>query len=331
MMQKFFTACHKDSNVSRKSASGGAFTAITDQWFATFGESAVIYGCAWSENLQPQHIRATDSPGRDAMRGSKYIGSEMGMVFRQVADDIKNEKHVAFSGTPCQIDGLKSFLNIKGIDGEEKLLTIEVICHGVASSKFFQDYIRHLEKKYRGKAISCNFRSKSRPGKIQDMSVTFDNGKKYQASSTRYDWFYSAYNSKNLILRPSCYCCKYARPERVADISIGDHWGDQAVGLGQSLVIANTPLGLQWVRQLPENMECREIVPDQARQDRMHHPCMKPHSYDQFWQIYRSDGYLSAQRFLGNNTMKGRLKSMAAGAAVCLGVDTIVKKLKKHV
>ena len=330
MKQRFFTACHKDSDVCRKSASGGAFTAITDQWFAAFGESAVIYGCAWGENLQPRHIRATDPSARDKMRGSKYIGSEMSMIFRQVADDIENEKNVAFSGTPCQIAGLKSFLNVKGIGVGEKLLTIEVICHGVASSKFFRDYIEHLEKKYKAKAISCNFRSKSRPGKIQDLSVTFDNGKKYQASSTRYDWFYSAYNSKNLILRPSCYHCEYARPERVADISIGDHWGDQAVGMGKSLIIANTPLGLQWIQRLSGNMVCQEIASNQVHQDRMNNPCMKPHSYDQFWQIYRSDGYLAAQRFLGNNTTKGRLKSMAAGAAVCLGMDTIVKKLKKY-
>jgi coenzyme F420-reducing hydrogenase beta subunit len=237
---------------------------------------------------------------------------------------------VLFSGTPCQIAGLKRYLQIRGLEPEDRLLTVEVICHGVASDKFFRDYIAHLEGRYGGKAVACNFRSKSRPGKIQDMSVEFDNGKVYQAASTKFDWFYSAYNARNLILRPSCYQCRYARPEREADVSLGDHWGDQSGGKARSLIIANTQQGLLWTQRLGRDMVLEKLQPQQVHQDRLHSPCKKPESYDRFWEIYEQKGYLAAQEFLGNNTPKGKAKSLAAAMTVRLGLDRAAKKLKKR-
>lgn len=328
--QRFFAACHRKDSVWKNSSSGGAFTALTDQWLSCHGEKAVIYGCAWEEDLQVRHIRATDGAGRDAMRGSKYVGSQLGDAYRLAAEDICSGNYVAFSGTPCQIAGLKSYLRAKGVAPADQLLTIEVICHGVASDKFFRDYISYLESRYGGKAVACNFRSKSRPGKIQDMSVTFDNGKVYQAASTKFDWFYSAYNSRNLILRPSCYQCRYACPEREADVTLGDHWGDQSGGKARSLIIANTAQGLQWVQLLGKDMALEKISANQVHQDRLHSPCKKPASYDRFWEIYRQEGYLAAQRFLGNNTPKGKVKNLVADMTVRLGLDQAVKKLKKR-
>lgn len=328
--QRFFAACHRRDSVWKESSSGGAFTALTDQWLKRHGDKAVIYGCAWGENLQVRHIRATDAAGRDAMRGSKYIGSRVGDSYRLAAEDLRSGKAVLFSGTPCQIAGLKRYLQIRGLEPEDRLLTVEVICHGVASDKFFRDYIAHLEGRYGGKAVACNFRSKSRPGKIQDMSVEFDNGKVYQAASTKFDWFYSAYNARNLILRPSCYQCRYARPEREADVSLGDHWGDQSGGKARSLIIANTQQGLLWTQRLGRDMVLEKLQPQQVHQDRLHSPCKKPESYDRFWEIYEQKGYLAAQEFLGNNTPKGKAKSLAAAMTVRLGLDRAAKKLKKR-
>lgn len=310
MEQQFFVASHWDARICKHSSSGGAFTGITDQWFAQYGDLAVVYGCVLDEELKAKHIRAANREERNRMRGSKYIGSDVSGIFRRVAEDFAEGKYIVFSGTPCQIAGLRSFLNTKGIETGERILTIEVVCHGVGSVKFFNDYIEHLEKRYKGKAVACNFRTKKRPGKKQDMTVVFDNGKVYYAASTRYDWFYSVY-LKNLILRPSCFQCRFAQQDRVADISIADHWGDL---LGErhtrSLIVVNTEHGADWVMLALKNMSFDEIVWEKVNQPHMMAPCEKPNDYTLFWEVYRNEGYLSAQRLIGNYTAVGLLRSI---------------------
>ena len=328
MKQSFFVAIHKNNDVWKHSSSGGAFTAITDTWFSKHRENAVVYGCALDENLQAVHIRATDEAGRNRMRGSKYISSDVSGVFRMVEDDLNGGLFVAFSGTPCQISGLKSYLKAKKIEYADNLLTIDVICHGVGSNRFFEDYISHFEKSRKSKAVSCNFRAKSGPGKIQDMEILFENGKKYNASSTKYDWFYSAYN---IILRPSCYACKYTTKDRVSDITLADRWGAEVFkdGKSSSLVIANTEYSLVVLKEAFGDMDCKVISFDKVHQPHLSAPANKPSAYYEFWSVYEKNGYMQAQKFIGNNTPKGRIKYFAAYILNKLHLIEIVKKLKK--
>lgn len=330
MEQKFFAALHKNDDVYKHSSSGGAFTAITDMWFEKYQDKSVIYGCILDKSLKAVHVRATDKSKRNLMRGSKYISSDVSGVFEMVENDLREGLYVVFSGTPCQIAGLKSYLKSKGTEFSGKLLTVEVICHGVGSNKFFEDYISHLEKKKRSKAISCNFRAKSKPGKIQDMEVVFENGKKYNALSTRVDWFFSVYN-KNIILRPSCYRCKYATKKRVSDISIADNWGDKESKLKKmrSLIIANTEYGLEAVKSAFSDMEFEYTSFDEIIQPQMLHPTPKAEIYGEFWQVYREHGYMAAQRYIGNNTLKGKVLYYTIYVLDRLKLIRILKKLKK--
>ena len=148
MKQKYYVAIHNSNDIWKRSSSGGAFTAITDAWFEKYNESAVVYGCVFDENLNAVHIRTTTKVKRDRMCGSKYIQSNIAGIFKDVENDLNNGLYVCFSGTPCQIAGLKKYLECKKVEQKEYLLTIEVICHGVGSIKFFKDYIKDLEKKY---------------------------------------------------------------------------------------------------------------------------------------------------------------------------------------
>lgn len=328
MEQRYFAAAHKNGDVRKKSSSGGAFSAITDCWFSEYDVKAVVYGCAMDDQLKVRHIRADHPEQRDAMRGSKYIGSDLSGIFRRVAEDLDQGNYTVFSGTPCQISGLKAFLDAKKIRYGDRLLTIEVICHGVGSVHFFEDYIWHLEKKYKSKAVSCTFRAKSRPGKKQDMQVRFANGKLYQASSTRFDWFYSLY-TKSLILRPSCFSCPYARPERVADICIADQWGEEHVHLeGRSLMIASSDLGRAWLSKAMGQMQWEEISVEQVHQPHMHAPCKQPADYRRFWEQYEKEGYLKVQKLQGNNTLAGRFRVAAVDMLYRLHIIETVKKLK---
>jgi len=330
MEQKFLTAIHKDYDVWKKSSSGGAFTAISDIWFDDFGDMAVVYGCALDENLCAVHIRAESREERNLCRGSKYIQSNISSAFADVANDLSAGKFVLFSGTPCQISAIKKFLDFKNIP-IENLLTVDVICHGVGSNRFFKDYISYFENKYNSKAVSCSFRAKSRPGKIQDMEITFANSKKYNAPSTKYDWFYSAY-IKSLILRPSCFSCHFSKVERVSDITVADNWGngESYKSMSKSLVLANTDLGLSIIKKSFIYSDYKEIDFSNIHQPHLHSPCKKPADYDEFCELYKNSDFLTIQKYLGNNTFRGKFKALIAVIVYKLHIKETVKSIKER-
>ena len=330
MKRVFYSACHHDGAVWKRSSSGGAFTAITDAWFEAHGEKAVVYGCAMDGALQAVHIRATTAEERNAMCGSKYIGSNAAAALKQAAADLKDGMYVCFSGTPCQIAALKSVLKALRVDSEGRLVTVEVICHGVGSTRFFGDYIANLERKYGSKAISCGFRGKSRPGKKQDMHVTFANGRVYHAPSTNYDWFYTAY-LRNLILRPSCFHCPFAQSRRQADIAIADHWEQTQGQQARSLAFATTQQGVDLLDRALQTMDNRILPEEQVYQPQLRSPVAKPESYQAFWEVYLKQGYMAAQKWLGNNTVKGRLKTAAVTALDKSGLVPVLKKVKVRI
>lgn len=331
MKQRYFTANHIDKAVLQSSSSGGIFTAVSDAWFSVYKENAVVYGCILDENLKAKHIRATTVEKRNLMRGSKYIASDISGAYASIAKDLEDGCYVLFSGTPCQVAAVKSFLSVCGVKYKDNLLTVELVCHGVGSTAFFEDYIKHLEKKYSSKAVSCRFRAKSRQGKSEDMEVVFANGKKYNAASTRYDWFYSAYDG--YILRPSCFSCRFAKSEREADICISDNWKDFTSGSASrhlSAVITTTEQGCEWFEKGSKNLDFKETDIDGVYQLNLHQATPKPQRYDEFAALYGSEnGYLKAQKFLGNNTLFGRLRSFAVVLLNKLHLIEAAKSVKR--
>lgn len=323
MVKECYIGYCKDNNIVKRSSSGGAFSALTDK---KIDEGYIIYGCVLNDDLNAKHIRANNKSDRDKMRGSKYIASNISNSYKLIEEDIKNNNNVVFSGTPCQVAGLYSYLEYKKIP-LENVYTIEIICHGVGSNQFFRDYINNLEKKFESKAISCNFRSKSKPGKLQDMTVYFENGRKFHSSTTNYDWFYSAY-LKNLILRPSCYECKFACEDRKADVSIADAWGENDK-ISNSLILCNTEKGCKWVDSVKDSMTLRETSLKKFYIPNMHKPSEKPENYNEFMDIYINKGYLEAQTYIGNNTLKTKIKVILANIIDFLNLSNIIKKLKR--
>lgn len=324
METKYYIAVHRDDKVWKRSSSGGAFSAITDAWLAAYGEKASIYGCAFDGELNALHIRATTAAERNQMCGSKYIGSNTTGVYRDVARDLQNGMHVCFSGTPCQIGALKSYLRVAGIQPEDRLLTVDFICHGVASTRFFRDYLDVLEKKYGSKAISCTFRAKSRPERRQDIQVGFANGKSFLSRSTRYDWFYAVY-FRNLNLRPACYGCRYASEQRCADITIADHWDVKTFyDKAESLLLVSTHLGELWTQKALADMDWTEV----QHQAQTSIQSRKPGDYDAFWKTYLEQGYFAAQKLVGNNTLAGKAKYHLVSLADDLHILSALKKIR---
>lgn len=321
---QLYSLYHRDAAVRRGSSSGGAFTCITDSVFALHDRVA-IWGCTLNAEQRAVHTRATDRAGRDAMRGSKYVASSgLGDAFRGVRRDLEDGYFVVFSGTPCQVSGLLSFLRAVGVE-TESLLTIDFVCHGVGSNAFFEDYLRDMERRCKSRVVQCRFRAHAQPGKKQDMELLFENGRAYHAPSTRHDWFYSVY-LKNLVLRPACYTCKFESAAGESDITLADDWSVRDRDM--SLLLLRTPSA---EALLPYMREAADLREKEAAQEipNLHRPTPRPAAYDAFWEAYRTGGYLAAQRMVGNHTFAGRLRFRLAVWADRLHIRQWIKRVKR--
>ncbi len=202
-----------------KSASGGIFASFA-KWFLEQG--GVVYGAILESRngtLVPLHIGIDRIEALEALQGSKYVQSDLADVFSAIKRQLHEGRYVLFSGTPCQVDALRSYLGNKAY---ESLLLIDIICHGVPSARMFQDYIRMLEKKCKGKIVNFTFRDKAYGwGIIGSYEFLRPDGSRMKRKLLlRESSYYSLFNDSH-IYRENCYSCPYAGRLRAGDLTIG--------------------------------------------------------------------------------------------------------------
>lgn len=233
-------AKHKDAVVRKDSSSGGAFSLLAEEFISNGG---VVVGCAMDENLQAKHIICTNKKDIVRLRSSKYVQSNMDGVYPQVRKMLREGRKVLFSGTPCQVAGLRRFL-IKPFDN---LYCIDILCHGVPSPKLFREYKEMMEAKYKAKANFVSYRCKKKEWKRLYIDLKFDNDKEYFKSAT-FDPYMQLFLG-NMSQRSSCFHCPFTTTNRQGDISLGDFWGigrdhpelDDDKGI--SMILLNTAKG----------------------------------------------------------------------------------------
>lgn len=261
--QKAYAAVHKDDEVLAKSTSGGAFTAIAD---AVFAQGGIVYGAAMLDGMQVKHIRTSGKDDFEGLRSSKYLQSDTGTTYQMVEQDLKQGKTVLYSGTPCQIDGLKNFL---GKD-YENLYTVDIVCHGVGSQAYFDKYMDYARERY-GKIKALRFRSKEYAGwSCCGGVVVVDSSDCLKKIPYRdFDNYYYSYFLSGDIYRKSCYSCKYANTNRVGDFTLGDYWGVEALNLplqtknGCSLLLVNNRHAMLLLDEI-ESLDRVETTVEQA-------------------------------------------------------------------
>lgn len=252
----------KDKNVLFNSTSGGAFTALVDTYC---DENYVIFG-ADADGLKVFHSYITDKNKLEKFRKSKYAQSKMGDSYKDAKSFLQQGKKVLFSGTPCQVAGLKTFLQNTDTT---KLLTIEVICEGVPSPLYIRKYeksfgtIKLIDYRYKGKSIFGS-------GKWDFQAMEIRGIGKRKIIDRWFNPFWSIW-LQHLMSRPSCYKCNFAKNERTADITLGDLWGvhlycPELYGKngGASVVFANTEKGREVVLKAQEMMYGHELNVDDA-------------------------------------------------------------------
>ncbi len=283
---KVFAVKHKDITIRMDSRSGGIFTALSDYVLSIHG---VVYGCVLDDRFLAVHVRTEDYDTRNRMRGSKYIQSEMRDAFLSVKKDIQDGRLVLFSGTSCQIAGLKSYLG--GIN-TENLLCVDIVCHGVPSPKVWKAFLAWQEKKYGGKTQAVVFRNKRDYGwKAHIESIYLDNVPRIDS-----EIFKTLFYCHN-ILRPCCYCCPYKDIHHPGDITIADYWGIEkaAPGFsdnrGVSLVLINNLIGGNYFELIKNDLVFRETKIDDSMQPPLVAPFPKPSSRDDFWKDFLSKDF----------------------------------------
>ncbi len=233
---------HKDKEIRRQSSSGGVFTALASGMFASGG---VVFGAAFDETMRVEHIGAFDETELAAMRGSKYVQSDAADAIAHAASLLERGIPVLFSGTPCQIAGLKARVGKKY---EELLLTVDFVCHGVPSPGVFASYLKELEQKHGKRVTAYTFRDKRLGWKNFSAVATFEDGTEHVGQQTGEPFLYGFL--QNLYLRPSCTQCTALRGgHHASDITIADLWGAEMIcpekddDSGLSLVFAHTSKG----------------------------------------------------------------------------------------
>ena len=246
--QKVFSFINSNKNILIDSSSGGVFPAVAEY---ILSKNGIVFGCVLDENNNAIHKSATTMDGVKSMQGSKYVQSNIGNTYKEAKECLKEGRFVLFTGTPCQIHGLYTFLN----DSYPNLLTIDIICHGVPNQVMLSNELKWMESNASSNINNLLFRDKKVNGWNLVGSVNANGGKKlfYPANNPYYYYF-----DRGSIYRDSCYTCKYACLDRIGDLTIGDFWGiekfkeckTRKISNGVSLVIANSSKGLSTMNVL---------------------------------------------------------------------------------
>ena len=214
--QKAYLVQIKDDAIRRESTSGGAFTAIAQY---VIRKGGVVFGAAFDEKLQVYHRYVESETDLKLFRGSKYVQSAIGNSYQQAKLFLDENRLVCFSGTPCQIEGLKSYLN-KDYDN---LITVDVVCRAVPSPLIWEKYCQMQNAKYGNVITKVLFRDKYYGYKYSTMTIYTDvaKGEPVYHRGVETDVFLRAFFS-DICDRPSCYKCNFKKRYRVSDFTIWD-------------------------------------------------------------------------------------------------------------
>lgn len=228
-----------------KSSSGAIFSLLSQQF-------DIIYGVIMEDDCYSARYARIENNNIELLRGSKYLQAKLNNTFHEVKSDISKGYRVLFSGTGCQVNGLRCYLGRE----YDNLFCLDVICHGVSSPKLWRKYIEYREDRY-GKIKAVNFRYKNAGKKDCEKH-------KNQVFISRYEDPYMRMFLGNYSLRPSCYKC-HAKYYKLSDMTVGDFWGIEDLnpeiddGLGISIVITRSDKGDYYFDKICDDLIWKEV------------------------------------------------------------------------
>ena len=304
-----YIAWNKKEEMRKNSSSGGVFSALAQK---VLDEGGYVAGAALDRDIRKvKHILVSDPGELSKLRGSKYVESFIEpQLYNRIEKILKDGDVVLFSGTPCQIAGLKCYLD-KSYDN---LLTADIVCHGVPSPYAWGKYLDDMERKTHDHVIDANFRAKPNGWKKYEITLRF--GKKSYSKRFIEDVYGKSF-IHNMFLRECCYQCEFKEFPRQADISLGDFWRPPAkYGLddnGYSLVLCNTKKGKEMFQHISSGLAYDSVEIESA--------------YPGNYALLKSSAY-----FENRDKAFRQIESRAFGKVVNrMAEDTIYHKVKRKI
>lgn len=317
----FFCAVSSDKDELLKSSSGGIFSLLAKSFIR---QGDYIAGCMYDDNMTAVHVLTNDEEVLSAMRGSKYVQSNLQQLFLSINDILRKGKKVLFTGTGCQISAVRAFV---GERFQENLYTVEILCHGVPSPLFFECYVRYLERKHHGRVTDIQFRNKEKDGWGSEhktcVLLRTGDGKVKKVRPFMPAYFSSFFYGMNL--RESCYACKYAQGQRTADLSIGDFWGawkkyGRNFDEGISVAAVNSEKGKQLSQIVIDNSTHFEWLSEKEAMhgnDSFYSPVVRPKEREAFYDNVERSGYAGIwKKVYLNKTYRKKVFKSLYGALI---------------
>ena len=333
--ERSYAAATVEGQIER-SASGGIFGALAR---ATVARGGVVFGCAYEQGedgLLVRHRAARTEEELEGLYGSKYVQSSASACFGEVERELRAGREVLFSGTPCQVAGLRGYLG-RPYDG---LLAVDIVCHGVPSGRMLREYLRGLEGSG-ARVTDARFRPK-RDGWSESLQlelVCADGVRTWVPSgqSSYYDCFLRLET-----LRDSCYACPFAGSLRPGDLTVGDFWGIEDVRpdllddvggpfslrRGVSCLLVNTDAGARWLEELGEKIVREPVAFEDValRNDQLRHPAEEPASRAAYLAAF-ADGGWGAVEALWRRAVRRRRALQAVKRCVPGPLKRVIKRL----
>lgn len=273
--QEPYAAVNKNSNVLMNSSSGGVFSVIAQY---VLSKGGLVCGASFNDDFSVSHRLIDNVDDLKYLRGSKYLFSDNANTYSVIKEELKKGRYVYFTGTGCQVAGLKAFL-IKDYDN---LITSDIICHGTPSPKMFKAFLDYFETKKNLKVVSYNFRDKKVSGWSCSSSCMAKSkvtgAVKYIPYHKILEGYFKAFISGS-INRESCYSCRFTTEKRAGDITLADYWGienyhPEIESLdGVSFILVNSEKGRTLLSNLkdslsitPSNIEWAAVINTNLRE-----------------------------------------------------------------
>lgn len=302
-MARYLISQSIHNDLIKKSSSGGMFAELAK---FVLSKNGVVLGCTMErveDGFDVKHIYIENEKDLYKLQGSKYVQSRIGNTIKEAKEFLDQGRFVLYSGTPCQIAGLKAYLK----QDYDNLLTVDLSCEGTPSLEIFNDYVRFLETEVlKTKIIDFKFRSKKHFGwSTSGFVAIYKKGNKIKEKILPQNLSsYFSYFLSGCILQEKCFNCKFAGLNRQADITIADAWGIEKEypelikkklnkNRGISLVLINSTKGNTIFEKIKFNLAFSEIDINRLRKYNhpLRHPSIKPINKETIIKIYKNDGY----------------------------------------
>ena len=306
-MQKIYAVKHKDNNVLMTSSSGGAFTALSD---AVLHKNGVIVCPIYNtRNSKLEYELISDEQHRDNAKGSKYFQAYTYDIFKKSFEwlSINDNGVLMFVGTGCTVAGFKSYIKANKPDYSERILFVDLICHGVPSPEIWQKYINTIRDHNR--ILKLTFKDK-RDGWLTPTAYVKTDNAEHNIKP------YVRIMASDKILRPCCYRCPFSRVDRESDITIGDYWGVEKIhpdffdNRGVSLFIIHSDKGRNFFEDIQKNVDYIELPVEECLQPNLLNPTSLPLGRNELWRDYENLSFGSFLRRYGRPNIALKIKSI---------------------